>query len=290
MKSITFLGPVGTTFSTIAYERLAKEYHLPSITNGNCIPATTNSEIIDLVIQHGGYGAIAMETAAGGRVAEALESFIKLLDYTETHTPCPLRILGAIKMKLHFCLMTKSPHTISDVSAVIAHPKALDACKKNIQKLNLPSHSSTSNGEAARCVAEDETCSHYAAIGPVSAAEYYHLAVLNESFEDKDAYTTFFLLGQNNQEATIGAANRALIIFTLMHEPGSLVQALLPFQKAQLNLIQIHSMYSDTNEYRFAIEIEVASVQITSFNDVLTDFKKHVAHHIFFGPFEIRNI
>src|ERR1035437_8611629 len=104
MKKVTFLGPVGATFSHDAYNLLAGLYQAPkAVTIGsgsNCVPASNNGEILQLVQAYGGYGVIAMETLAEGRVAEPLESFIDLLKTYKKTDDYPIRIIGAIKLKI----------------------------------------------------------------------------------------------------------------------------------------------------------------------------------------------
>ena len=74
MNNVTFLGPVGATFSHDAYDMLAEIYDAPQViadgAHTNCIPASVNTEILKLIAQHGGYGAVAMETKAEARVTE----------------------------------------------------------------------------------------------------------------------------------------------------------------------------------------------------------------------------
>ncbi len=179
---ITFLGPIGATFSHDAYTALAGIYGAPAVTNENYVEAKNNGEVLRLIAEHGGYGAISMETLAEGRVAEPVESFIELLKGDD----CKFHIVGAIQMKLHFCLMAREG---TEIEGIIAHPKALGACKG---KIKWPTVNAASNGEAARLVAESAEHSTYAALGPRSAAEKYGLKVLAEAFEDQEAVTTFF--------------------------------------------------------------------------------------------------
>ncbi|MBM2818018.1 MAG: Prephenate dehydratase, partial [Parcubacteria group bacterium] len=239
MEKITFLGPVGATFSHDAYSVLAETYGAPKINEENCIPANSNNEILKLILEHGGYGAIAMETLAGARVAEPVESFIDLLEKYKKIEDCPIHVVGAIRLKLHFCLMARLDS--SSIAKILAHPKALEACKGRIKKIGIPTMGVASNGERARLVAEDDNNADHAALGPKSASEKYRLKVLEEEFEDKKAVTTFFLIAPVRHEKKIGKENRALITFKIPHRPGALIKALQPFDLMDLNLIQIHS-------------------------------------------------
>lgn len=287
MKNITFLGPVGATFSHDAYNILAKIYNAPTVSETNCQPATSNGEILKLIQQHGGYGAIAMETLAEGRVAEPLESFIELLKVYSDTEKCVLRVIGAIRLKLHFCLMLRPEVSEFEISRIVAHPKALGACKGRIANKALQTTSASSNGEAARLVAEGDEYRNSAALGPKSASEKYRLKVINEAFEDGEAITTFFLVAATSHQVSVGKENRVLIVFRLPHSPGALVRSLLPFEQEELNLIQIHSIHSGNHTYNFAIEIEVKENELNSMNRAMTGFKMCVDSYLSFGPFEV---
>jgi prephenate dehydratase len=291
MKKVTFLGPVGATFSHDAYGLLAKLYGATeAVSEGeraNCIPASSNGEVLKLILEHGGYGAIAMETLAEGRVAEPLESFIDLLKLFKKTCECPLQVIGAVRMKLHFYLMTRKGSSFDTLQGIIAHGKSLGACKGKVALTKLQTKEVKSNGEAARLVAESDEYATWAALGPRSAEEKYGLQILDEAFEDGEAVTTFFLLGQKEHKVSVGKENRALIVFAAPHKPGGLVRSLIPFEEEGLNLIQIHSVHVGNHTYNFAIEVEVGESQLQSFERAMKSFGDHVEEFISFGPFEV---
>lgn len=281
---VTFLGPVGATFSHQAYDRLSEEFKVPQSTN--FLPARNNSEILDLIIKHGGYGAIAMETLAEGRVAEPLESFIGLLKKFGEKT-CPIQVIGAIRLKLHFCLMVRPGVLLGQINKVVAHPKALGACRKNIQSLKVEIVSVPSNGEASRLIAESDEYQNSAALAPRSAAQKYGLTILDSRFEDEEAITTFFLIGPKRPESRVDEPNRCLIVFQIPHQPGSLVKALSVFDRKNLNLTQVHSVHVGNHTYHFAVEVEVLSDQLNVWPEVIDDFRLITPNFISFGPFVV---
>lgn len=293
-NKITFLGPVGATFSHDAYEVLAEIYNAPVIepeTASNCIPVATNGEILRAIATHGGYGTIAMETMAEGRVAEPLESFIELIKLYKDNMDCPLRVIGAVRHTLHICLLARHGITRDSLTTVIAHPKALGACKENILKLGVSTTTASSNGEAARLIAvfdgHNDKYKTAAALGPRSAAKKYGLTILDDSFEDSEAITTFFLIGPNSHTVSVGANNRILIIFKAPHRPGGLVDALKVFNDERLNLIQIHSVHAGKQTYNFAIEVDVREPELEALERAMKQFESRVEKYLSFGPFEI---
>lgn len=288
MNKTTFLAPFGATFSHDAYVMLSELFSAPLVTEGNYIPAGANGEILKLMREHGGYGAIAMETLAEGRVAEPLEAFIELLKFYENITQCPFHVVGAVRMRIHFCLMARHGMTRDSIKRIIAHPKAIGPCKKSIESMGTIMMSAPSNGEAARLVAQSEEHADCAALGPTSAAEKYGLHILDNQFENQEAVTTFFLIAPKAHERAVGKENRMLIVFKVpQHKSGALVKCLLPFDTEGLNLIQIHSVHVGNHTYNFAIEIEVKDNQREAMNRAMKVFGAYVENHIAFGPFEV---
>lgn len=291
MQKVTFLGPIGATFSHDAYDILSEIHDAPRAMaigqDSNCVPAATNGEILRLVTGHGGYGAIAMETMAEGRVAEPLESFIDLLRLYENGSDCPFHVVGAIRLKLHFCLMARNGVDAGSINRVLGHPKALGACKARLLAVKALAVGVSSNGEGARLVAESDEHRDSAALGPRSASEKYGLTVLQDAFEDSEAITTFFLVTPASHRVSVGVNNRALIVFKVAHRPGALVRALQSFEAEGLNLIQIHSVHAGNCTYNFAIEIDVGGGQLDAFEKAMKGFRCHAERHLTFGPFEV---
>lgn len=289
MDHVTILGPIGATFSSEAYEVLSEKYSAPKLHDGTPVPAATNAEIVRSVLEKGGYGAIATETYAEGRVAESLESLVALLqDYNQE--TCPFVVAGAVRMRIHFCLMVKLGTQKAGVEKIIAHQKAIGACKGKIAKLGLATESVSSNGEAARLIAEDSQYENCAALAPSAAAKMFNLQVLEQEFEDREAITTFLLMAPKQHTTRVGEKNKALVVFRLNHVSGALVHALKAFADSNLNLTQIHSVYIGELVYDFAIELDISGKEIEAFNIALQEFKKYVQKYIVFGPFEVSEI
>jgi prephenate dehydratase len=249
--------------------------------------AAKNEEVLPMVIGHGGYGAIAMETRAQGRVDPPLNSFIELLMHFKGTEDCPVTVLGAVRMQINFSLMARPGKSMSELTKVLAHPKSVGACRDRLKRMGVQVTEANSNGEAAREVAQNPAFENAGALGPSIAATKYDLSVLAESFEDQLAVTTFFLLGpRSHQPPVLGNAGRSLIAFRTEHMPGALVDVLTPFKTAGLNLMQIHSLYTSNGEYDFAIEVEVNENQRDAHDQAILKAKS-MARCIVFGPFPV---
>ncbi len=288
---ITYLGPAGATFSALAYDKLASIFGVPRVGDSDTelLLAQSNEEILPLMIKNGGYGVMAMETRAQGRVDPPVNSFIELLEnYNRSY--CPVSVLSAIRMKLNFALMAPTGLAIEEIRKVLAHPKALGACRKHLEMLGVELLEASSNGQAAEDIATKKDLAFSAALAPSIAAEKYGLNVLCGAFEDEEATTTFFLLSAQGDILLPSKENRGLIVFKTRHVSGALVKALTPFAKQNINLVHIHSFYTGNGEYAFAIETECSFDELGRHLLAVKSAKKFMIRNLAFGPFAILDV
>lgn len=285
----TYLGPSGSTFSALAFYKLIALFVASKLHEWKEVLADNNQAVLPLVLLHGGYGAIAMETEAEGRVDGPVNTFIKLLERYPTTADCPMTVIGALRMPLNFALMVRPGVRKGDIKTVVAHAKSLGACKILVQCLTLDGMTnvveSDSNGKAAEDVATKPEFAFAAALGPRVAAEKYGLEVLEEACEDRPAATTFFLLGPKSH--SVNSGSRAVLVFRIKHECGALVDALLPFKEAGLSLRQIHSCYTREGQYDFFIEIECDRHEPDKLSRAMEKASQHMTRHILFGSFPV---
>ncbi len=285
---ITFLKPAGLTFTNIAYDILAERYGAPTSKDGDAelVLADNNESVLQTLLTHGQYGAIAMETKAEGRVDPPTNSFIDLLK-TFDHKTCPVQVIGTLRMKINFALMANPGVSLQQIRGIVTHRKSIGACCGNIAKLGVPTEEVDSNGLGAELVASDERYFFSATLAPIEASVALGLNVLNPAFEDKEAVTTFYLLGPRKHPVFEGESKRAFMVFRLAHASGTLVHALFPFRTAGINLRMIHSLPIAGEEgYDFAIELEWGQDN-TKFADAFDDARRHMERHILFGPFPV---
>ncbi len=287
--NITYLGPEGATFSALAYTQLSKLCGAPLVGDvGSSLSlASANEEILPILLERGGYGAIAMETKAEGKVDPPINSFIDLLKSCDED--CPIQVLAALRMKIHFALMAQPGLRLDQIKTVIAHPKAFGACKGNLRHLGAKLIDSPSNGKAAEDVSRTALNEGVAALGPVEAAMKNRLDILNGSFGDTEAITTFLLLGPRSQQPVkdLNRMQRAISIFRVRHQPGALVKVLLPFGEEDINLRLIHSLHIENGTYHFAIETESLASRNDSHERAIRLAHEQMERRIQFGPFPV---
>ncbi len=297
--SITFLGPWGSTFSHLAYDKAVEIFCLPEACRKNYIPANSNKEVLELVTEHQGYGLLAVETLTGGRINEGIESFIRLFTCHHTSRIPPIKVIGAVTIPLDFAVLTLNLNKtrLESIRGILGHEKAIEACKENINKHGWEIKSVSSNGEAARLVAEEEDYQYFAALAPATAVEQYsNLTIRKKGFQYGDAWTTFVVItGQDNKarhhpNPTVISEYRAMITYSLPHKPGSLLWSLLPWQQAGHNLRQIHSAHVTKNNYHFIIEIELGKTVSWRWKLATKGFGLLCPDHWILGPFPVISV
>jgi prephenate dehydratase len=197
----------------------------------------------------------AMHTVAGGRVDESFEELYTVLDSNHK-----LRVELALKMPIKFALLSRNG--VSKFEGVVAHKKALGACRKvigNYAKVKVVG----SNSKAAKLVAEDHRYKNWVAIASVECARIYGLQVLRrKNISDSPAITTFYAFSRGLSFPKLSSENwRLLSVFDLKHKPGSLFKILGVLR--QYNLLHLDSVHKSNGEYRFVIEVEMPSEKVS---------------------------
>ncbi|MES2985815.1 MAG: prephenate dehydratase domain-containing protein [Patescibacteria group bacterium] len=291
MKTLpyTYLGPIGTTFSAVAWKHFVKLFGAPDGDEVNCLPAVANGDILKRVMSHHGYGAVAITTKCRGKLRESLDPYADLLLHYSSNDECPFTVIGAVNLKLNFCLMAKSTASITSLKGVLSHEVGLAACKKYIKKHGLEEIKMQTNGLAARAIASEEKYSQFAALGPCEAAEIYDLNILEENVQDKEAFTLFTLVGPKQHKIIHAENNLAIVVFNIPNSPNSLTHVLSLFGSPGLNLSYIHLTHiEDSERYNFLITMEVHRDQIPDFNLAIQLLGEQVTRKFLtFGPFPV---
>lgn len=277
---IVLLGPAGATFTYRAYSQVAPLFDAPPL-NGNIIEVRRNRDVLQTLAQNrGGFGLIAVETMANGRINDSLESFVRLGHRKiGEHTP---HIIGAACVPLWFVLMSNGIG-IDEVEAVTAHEQALEACSEKIEARKWHTEYSASNGRAAEDVATIERYKHFAALGPEEAAQKYGLRILDPHFQK--GLTTFYLLSSDRHKIRTGPYNRALVIFRTRGGSGALRQALKPFEDHDINMRHVHSVHVTNGVYEFVAEIEARAEHLDAVSASVRDMRDITERCSIVGPF-----
>jgi chorismate mutase/prephenate dehydratase len=234
---VAYLGPEFSYSHLAAIERYGQSSQL--------LPVAAISSVFEAV--HRGdveFGIVPIENSTDGRIVDTLEMFVRL----------PVCICGEVQMRIHHCLLGKSP--LPEVREVHSKPQALSQCRQwlSTQLPNVRTVATASTTAAAQNAASQ---SGVAAIASPQAGVNYGLSVLAAAIEDNpDNVTRFAVIGSVPSERT--GRDKTSLLFELAHQPGALADAMAAFKRHRLNLTWIESFpkKGSTNEYLFFVEFE----------------------------------
>lgn len=235
--SIAYLGPEGT------FSQQAVETHFGG--SVNMVPELSINEVFKQV-ESGNvhYGVVPIENSTEGVVNITLDNLIN----------SDVQICGEIVLRIHHHLARISPEVPLEV--IYSHQQTLAQCQHwlAVHYPNVTLKEVLSNGLAAQHAAKEPNS---AAICGDKAVELYKLHKSHQHIEDFPNNTTRFIILGKQLPAPSGCDKTSLVIST-PHEPGSLIQLLLPFEKFKINMTSIESRpYRHRNwSYLFFIDFE----------------------------------
>jgi chorismate mutase/prephenate dehydratase len=187
---------------------------------------------------------VPIENSTDGGISDTLSMF----------TQSQVRICGEVPVAIHHCLLSRSGR--EQIREIYSKPQAISQCRDWLAR-HLPN---------ARCQPVESTAvaaelaagqPYAAAIASSQAASHYGLNIVERNIEDVAGNTTrFVVLGHEVPHPT--GADKTSLLFQLPHRPGALADAMMVFQKHQLNLTWIESfpVHQRMLEYQFFVEFE----------------------------------
>ncbi len=235
---IAFLGPEGTWTHQAAISKFGNSV--------NYVPQKSLSDVFDKVERKkADYGVVPIENSTEGAVSHTLDLF----------ADSPLMICAQILLPIENHLMANVP--FEHVAKIYAHPQVLGQCRKWIAEHF--SHGETmevsSTAKAAELTKSDP---EGAAIGGSLLAEIHELEILEHAIQDVATDTTRFLvIGHKTCPPT--GKDRTSIMFSVRDQPGSLYDALKPFNQFKINLSKIESRPSARRAWEYFFYVDVAA-------------------------------
>jgi chorismate mutase / prephenate dehydratase len=217
---IAFLGPEGTWTHQAAISKFGGSV--------DYAPQHSLEDVFDQVERkNAAYGVVPIENSTEGAVAHTLDLFADSV----------LRICAQILMPIENHLLCRAGR--DKIRKIYSHPWVLGQCcrwiTRHFPQAELVEVSSTA--EAADFARKDEAA---AAIGGSLLAELYDLNILESGIQDQaHTWTRFLVIGHRTSPPT--GRDRTCLMFSVRDEPGSLVNALAPFNQFQINLSKIES-------------------------------------------------
>jgi prephenate dehydratase/chorismate mutase len=208
------------------------------------IPCTTFNEVFEGV-NSGLYdfGIVPVENTLGGNVGPVNELLINT----------DLRIIGAIDMPVHHCLLIAPGTDYREVREVYSHSQALAQCRRFLSRNNLTPIPFYDTAGAAKMLAETKPRGA-ACIAGSMAAELYNLEIVKDRVEDLGSNRTRFLLLAKDDEDREG--NKCSVVFTTEHKAGTLFGVLRIFAEAGISLTRIESIPNEPGDYSYFIDFD----------------------------------
>ncbi len=270
---IGYLGPVGT------YSHLAATRHFGSSV------AFEDLRAIDGVFQevtrgHVDYGLVPIENSTGGGITETLDAFLTYHGQ--------LNIYGEVQLVVHFSLLANcKPH---EVNRIYSKPEAFLQCRNwlitQFPKVELiPAESTAAAVRHAKADNENDPKRGSAAIGSSLAGEIYGMHAMFEKIEDRQGNVTRFLI-LSKSETEISGDDKTSIMFTTDDRPGSLVDVLNVFKRAEINLTHIDKRPSlEVNwDYTFFVDA-LGHAKDARFAEVIGEARAHCKMLTVLGSF-----
>lgn len=215
---------------------------------GNCRHVDTWKDAME-AIKNGSadYAVLPIENSTAGIVQD---NYDLLTQYDHV-------IVGEQLIPCQHVLMGLPGTELCEIQHVYSHPQALTQCRDFLNAhpdWNIHPYGNTA--KAAKKVAQEQDRSQ-AAIASPYAAEYFHLAVLQEGIYSNPGNSTRFII-VSKQKIYCKDAKKISISFELPHTSGSLYSSLSHLIYNGLNMTKIESrpVLSQNWEYRFFVDFE----------------------------------
>jgi chorismate mutase/prephenate dehydratase len=237
-ESFAYLGPEGT----FCHEAAASFFGSSATLRG----AESIEDVFSLVENDTcRQGIVPVENSSAGSVSTTLDLFSRY----------DLKIGAEIFLRIRHHLLGKEEER-GKITRVCSHAMALAQCRSWL-KTHLPLariQETESTSAAAKLAAQEPgVC----AIGSKQAASSYGVQILEESIEDNPGNVTrFVVMGKTSPGPS--SKDKTSVLFSVQHKAGSLLRALEPLARRDINMTRIESRPGRQRnwEYLFYVDIE----------------------------------
>lgn len=195
------------------------------------------------------YGVLPIESSVSGPVAETHD----LLHDS------PLSITHETVLPIRHCLVGTALAPLEEIGTVRSHPAALDQCRRLLAAMPWATAiAAATTADAAREVAEKGDPSE-AAIASERAARLHGLTVIAGDVGDHaEAFTRFVAVATHTRLDRESETWRTAFSFVTDHRPGALHQAIEPFGRHRLDLVQLVSRPIPATPWRYRFDAVLA--------------------------------
>ncbi|MFL2450849.1 MAG: prephenate dehydratase [Verrucomicrobiales bacterium] len=252
---IAYLGPQGTWTHQAAISKFGHSVKYS--------PQESLAGVFDCVARKkADYGVVPIENSTEGAVNHTLDMF----------ADSPLRICAQILLPIENALMAKIAR--DKISKLYSHPQVFGQCRNWIQK-NFPGADLVEVSSTTRAAELVNEQAGAAALGGRLAAELNGLEILDDNIQDKATNTTRFLVLSHKMCPPTGN-DRTSVMFSLRDKPGSLFDALKPFNEFHINMSKIESRPSKQRNWEYFFFVDIAGhCEDSKLSEALQNLEEH---------------
>ena len=206
-------------------------------------------EVVERVLsERDSIGILPMENTLIGKISS---NYDLLLRY-------PVKVIGEVKIRVNFYLMTLPEVVPNKIKQVWSHPAALEQCKEFISEKGYEPVAIYDTAGGAKLLRKNRR-ENVAILADKSVAERYKLKIIDRDIEENDNnYTRFFVISNRKKRLKKGGKIKTSIVFGVKNAPGILFKCLSAFALRNINLCSIESrpIHGKPWEYLFFIDFE----------------------------------
>jgi chorismate mutase/prephenate dehydratase len=153
-----------------------------------------------------------------------------------------LAIVGEVKFRVEHCLVAAADVPLAALRRIYSHPQAVAQCTDFLASLaHCKVEYYTDTAEAVTKVRDDGDPAQ-AAIASEQAAAMYGLKVLRKGIANqRENYTRFLVAARAPRSVDARIPCKTSLVMATAQKPGALVEALLVFREAGINLTKLES-------------------------------------------------
>ncbi len=187
------------------------------------------------------YGILPIENSLIGSISTTYDLLLE----------SNLSIIGEVISDVSHYLLGIKKVTVKEIRKIYSHPAALSQCSTFLESLQnceiIPVYD-TAGSAMMLAKNRDE---HSAAIASKLSAKIYNLEIIAEKLEDYPNNQTRFIIVAKADKETYQKNSKTSIIFTTLHQPGSLFHILKIFNDYGINLTKLESRPHKTEPWRY---------------------------------------
>ncbi len=220
--AVAYLGPEATFTQQAALRNFGSSVkYIPMHSIPDIFPAVELGEV--------DYGVIPIENSTEGAVVHSMDMLAE----------SSLTIVGQVYLPIEHCLISRGK--LGDIRKVCSKDQAIGQCRSWLHR-HMPSAELESVESTAYAVKLASENPEIAAIASALAADMYHMPILERSIQDnKDNQTRFLVIGKKPMPKSANIKYKTSIVISVNDRPGALFDALIPFNRVNINLTRIES-------------------------------------------------